>query len=85
LANGRVLRPRTENVCPPVPDRSMDWTAVDDSTYEPGCPIGWGPTEEHAIKDLVEQICDEEDTCAPDCECCKQEAALADAAARFGL
>lgn len=45
----------TENVYPPIPDRRWDWSAVFDG-YEPGDPIGRGPTEEAAIEDLLEQI-----------------------------
>lgn len=48
---------RTEHVFPPIPDRRFDWSAVDDDTYDgPGCPIGWGPTEEAAIADLKEKM-----------------------------
>jgi len=39
----------------PIPDRNYDWCATLDS-YEPGMPIGWGPTEELAIADLLERI-----------------------------
>lgn len=47
----------TEYVYPPIPDRSCDWSAIDDDTYDgPGCPIGWGATKEAAIADLMEQI-----------------------------
>ena len=45
----------TEYVFPPIPLRQFDWSAVTDN-YEPGCPIGYGRTEEEAIKDLLEQI-----------------------------
>lgn len=40
----------------PIPDRSHDWSAVDDETYDGGGPIGWGATEQEAIGDLLEQI-----------------------------
>jgi hypothetical protein len=51
---------RTEFVHPPIPDRRFDWVAVDDDTYDgPGSPIGEGPTEGAAIKDLMEQLSDE--------------------------
>jgi hypothetical protein len=50
------IRIRTENVYPPIPVRQWDWSAVDDKTYEPGCPIGWGRTEQAAIDDLIEQL-----------------------------
>lgn len=46
---------------PPIPDRSMDWSAVfedyDGGDIEPGVPsrdpIGYGPTEQAAIEDLL--------------------------------
>lgn len=51
------MKIRTNYVYPPIPIRDFDWSAVDDDTYDgPGCPIGSGPTEEAAIKDLLEQI-----------------------------
>jgi hypothetical protein len=50
------MKIRTEYVFPPIPDRRWDWSAVDDDTYESGCPIGTGPTEKAAIADLLEQI-----------------------------
>ena len=40
---------------PPIPIRSMDWSATLDG-YEPGDPIGTGATELEAITDLFEQI-----------------------------
>ena len=49
----------TDFVYPPIPTRNCDWSAIDYDTYEPGCPIGWGPTEEAAIQDLKEQLEDE--------------------------
>ena len=48
-------RIRTEYVFPPIPIRSFDWRATLDD-YEPGCPMGQGPTEEAAIADLLSQI-----------------------------
>jgi hypothetical protein len=39
---------------PPTPIRDHDWHAVDDN-YEPGCPIGYGATEDAAILDLLVQ------------------------------
>ena len=51
------MKIRTEHVCPPIPLRQFDLSAVDDDTYDgPGCPIGRGPTEAAAIADLLEQI-----------------------------
>jgi hypothetical protein len=32
------------------------YSAVDDDTYEPGCPIGFGATPEEAIADLQDQL-----------------------------
>lgn len=52
-------RIRTEHVYPPIPIRDFDWRATLDD-YEPGCPIGEGPTEEAAIADLLSQIRDAE-------------------------
>jgi len=45
----------TNHDFPPIPLRDMDWSAVTDG-YEPGCPIGRGPTEEEAVADLIEQL-----------------------------
>lgn len=42
----------TNFVYPPIPDRQFDYSAVRYG-YEPGCPIGWGRTEEEAIADLL--------------------------------
>ena len=39
----------------PIPPRNFDWSAVDDN-YEPGCPIGFGATEQEAIDDLLAQL-----------------------------
>ncbi len=45
---------------PPIPNRSFDWSAIDDDTYDGSpdskCPVGHGATEEEAIADLKEQI-----------------------------
>lgn len=40
----------------PIPNRSMDWSAIDDDTYDLGSPTGWGATEQEAIADLLEQL-----------------------------
>lgn len=45
----------TEHVFPPVPSRQYDWSAIYADTYEPGGPIGRGPTEQAAIDNLLEQ------------------------------
>ena len=48
---------KTENVYPPIPNRNHDWCAFDDNTYDgPGSTIGWGPTKEAAIADLMERL-----------------------------
>jgi hypothetical protein len=46
---------------PPIGTRDMDWSAIDDSTYggEPNDPIGYGPTRESAILDLINQFADD--------------------------
>jgi hypothetical protein len=48
----------TEHVYPPIPDRSMDWSAIREGYC--GCGecnplIGRGRTEDAAIADLLEQ------------------------------
>lgn len=53
------MRIVTEYIFPPIPDRRFDWSAIDDDTYEPGNPIGFGATKEEAISDLREQIADQ--------------------------
>lgn len=47
------IKIRTEHVYPPIPLRTMDWSAVTDD-YDVGHPIGWGRTEQDAINDLME-------------------------------
>jgi hypothetical protein len=42
---------------PPIPCRDWDWSATLDG-YEPGDPIGRGPTPEAAAEDLQELISD---------------------------
>ena len=51
-----AMRIKTYFEYPPIPIRDFDWCAYDEDTYEPGCPIGWGPTEEAAIADLMQEI-----------------------------
>lgn len=41
---------------PPIPDRRHDWSATDESTYEPGAPVGEGETEVEAILDLIDKM-----------------------------
>lgn len=42
---------------PPIADRSHDWSAIDDDTYDGApecrCIVGRGPTEQAAIDDLI--------------------------------
>lgn len=45
----------TTHEFPPIPDRRWDWSAVTND-YEPGGPVGMGPTEIDALRDLLEQI-----------------------------
>lgn len=42
-------------IYPPVPFRDHDWQARTED-YEPGHPLGYGPTEEAARADLLEQL-----------------------------
>lgn len=67
IINGQKVR--TTNEYPPIPIRSMDWSAVFDDTYDAeiadgswrtSCPIGRGPTEQEAITDLFDQVADAE-------------------------
>jgi hypothetical protein len=50
----------TDYLHPPIPDRSCDWSAIDDDTYDGAedsrCPIGRGATEAEAIADLIEKM-----------------------------
>lgn len=54
---------------PPIPIRSMDWSAIDDNTYDASyegedesghhwksSPVGRGATEQEAIADLLDQL-----------------------------
>lgn len=45
----------TAHMFPPIPLRSMDWSAVTDE-YDLGHPIGWGRTEQDAMADLLAQL-----------------------------
>lgn len=52
------LRIITSYEYPPIPDRSMDWSAVRegyDGAQDSHCVIGRGPTEAAAIADLIER------------------------------
>lgn len=52
----------TEYVYPPIPDRSMDWSATlrdydgAPDAKGPSSKIGRGPTETSAVADLLEQL-----------------------------
>jgi hypothetical protein len=55
------MKIETTHVCPPIPTRAWDWSAVDADTYDPdpgsrGDIVGRGPTEREAINNLVEQL-----------------------------
>lgn len=65
LSDRSLIDLSTYNDSWPVPDRSMDWSAIDDNTYDVDCdergyfstsPHGIGPTELAAIDDLLDQI-----------------------------
>lgn len=62
IING--VKIHTENVCPPIPVRDMDWSAITDD-YDADCdqdgfysnhPVGYGRTEQEAISNLIEQL-----------------------------
>ena len=48
------MRIITTQINPPVPTKQYDWEAIFEG-YEPGDPIGRGPTEQAAIDDLKEE------------------------------
>ena len=59
------MRIKTSFDYPPIPVRSLDWSAWDADTYDADCdqdgffttcPVGHGATEQEAIDDLLEQI-----------------------------
>lgn len=68
LANREEIQLSTSCDCPPIPDRSMDWSAIDSNTYD--CDFiggeddewkesgghGHGATEQEAIDDLFDQL-----------------------------
>lgn len=64
-ASTRGIKVSTSFDYPPIPIRSMDWSAVDSNTYDAdcdqdgfftSCPIGRGATELEAVRDLLNQI-----------------------------
>lgn len=69
LATREVIHLRTSFDYPPMPIRSLDWSAIDDNTYDASyegedesgsiwrcSPSGHGATEAEAIADLLEQL-----------------------------
>lgn len=44
---------RVTFIRPPIPTTKFDWSACRDD-YEPGRPVGFGPTAEEAVRDLLE-------------------------------
>lgn len=52
----RDVKVKTRYEFPPIPVRDFDWVAIDDDTYEPGCPVGYGRTEREAVSDLLDQL-----------------------------
>jgi len=46
----------TEHVYPPIPTRTMDWSAAMDN-YEPGLPLEYGATEQEAVENLLDNWC----------------------------
>jgi len=61
----RGIKVSTSFDYPPIPIRSMDWSAIDSNTYDASCdedgffsscPVGRGATEAEAVSDLLEQM-----------------------------
>lgn len=55
------MKIKTWHEYPPIPDRNFDYGAIDEDTYDPdpecsGHVVGWGPTPEAAIADLMELL-----------------------------
>lgn len=50
-----MIKIRVSAEFPPIPDNQYDYMATLDD-YEPGDPIGYGPTVEAAIQDLKDQL-----------------------------
>ena len=51
------MKVTTENIRPPVPSTQYDWMACVEGE-EDSLPIGRGPTEAEALRDLAEQLAD---------------------------
>ena len=65
LATRQLIDLATSFDYPPMPTRSMDWSAINSRTFDADwdgeryvtrCPIGRGETEAEAIADLLEQL-----------------------------
>lgn len=69
LSTREVIHVSTNFDYPPIPIRCLDWSAVDDNTYDASfegsdesgdhwkcSPSGHGATEREAIADLLEQL-----------------------------
>jgi len=54
------MKIKTSYWAKPIPLRQFDWEAIDDDTYDEGCPIGYGRTEQEAIADLVNNYLQQE-------------------------
>lgn len=52
---GQIINVVTNNVCPPIPVRDMDWSACEAGRDEEG-PYGWGASEVDALEDLAWQL-----------------------------
>jgi hypothetical protein len=52
----RCCRIKTVYNPKPIPDLRFDWDAWQPDNYDLGSPTGYGPTEEEAIKNLLEQL-----------------------------
>lgn len=55
FVNGTPVKITINFEYPPIPQRHLDWSAVQDG-YEPGAPIGRGATKQEAIEDLLYQL-----------------------------
>ena len=60
-----MMKIKTNFDYPPIPVRDMDWSAIDEDTYDCDCdqdgffslsPVGHGATEAEAIADLMAQL-----------------------------
>jgi len=65
VASARGIKVSTSFDYPPIPIRSMDWSAIDSNTYDAdcdedgffsSCPVGYGATEAEAVSDLLEKM-----------------------------